>query len=203
MTRPNTRPRLVVMASGNGSNLQAILDACTSGKLHGEVVAVVSDQPAARALERAAAAGVPGVHVVRREGEERPEYDARLADVVSAFAPDWVVLAGWMRILTMSFIGWFPGMVVNLHPALPGELPGTRAIERALDEAHTGSRTFTGVTVHLVPDSGVDSGPALATASVAIARDDTVESLTARVHAVEHALLVETLSDLCRERMPV
>jgi formyltetrahydrofolate-dependent phosphoribosylglycinamide formyltransferase len=203
MRSRETRPRLVVLASGNGSNLQAILDACASGGLHAEVVAVVSDQPRARALERAASAGVPGVHVVRRESEARADYDERLADVVSAFAPDWVVLAGWMRILTMSFIGWFPDMVVNLHPALPGELPGTRAIERALDEARAGTRTRTGVTVHLVPDAGVDSGPALATASVEIAGDDTLESLTERVHAVEHELLVDALSDLCRERMSV
>jgi formyltetrahydrofolate-dependent phosphoribosylglycinamide formyltransferase len=190
--------RIVVLASGNGTNLQAILDACAAGSMHAEVVAVVSDRPAAGALQRAATAGVPGVHVPRRDDEERIEYDARLADVVSAFSPDWVVLAGWMRILTMSFLGWFPEMVVNLHPALPGELPGTRAIERALDEARTGNRTATGITVHLVPDEGVDTGPALATATVTIEADDTLETLTERMHAAEHALLVATLTDLCR-----
>jgi phosphoribosylglycinamide formyltransferase-1 len=192
--------RLIVLASGNGSNLQAILDACAAGAIDGEVVAVVSDQPRARALERAAAAGVPGVHVVRRHGEPRPDYDARLADVVSAFSADWVVLAGWMRILTMSFLGWFPGMVVNLHPALPGELPGVGAIERALGECHAGRRTSTGVVVHLVPDEGVDTGPALGTAVVGIDVSDTLESLTRRMHAAEHDLLVDVMADLCRRR---
>jgi phosphoribosylglycinamide formyltransferase-1 len=166
-----------------------------------EVVAVVSDRPEAPALRRAAAAGVPGVHVVRREGEERVDYDARLADVVSAFSPDRIVLAGWMRILTMSFLGWFPEMVVNLHPALPGELPGVRAIERALDEARAGLRTSTGVTVHLVPDAGVDTGPVLASATVGIEPDDTLESLTARVHDAEHELLIATLATLCRQEV--
>lgn len=189
--------RLVVLASGHGSNLQAILDACRAGLLPADVVAVVSDQPSAHALERAAAAGVPGLHVVRREGEAREDYDARLADLVSAFSPDWIVLAGWMRILTMSFLGWFPEMVVNLHPALPGELPGTKAIERAFVQAKAGQRTSTGITVHLVPDAGVDTGPTLATAVVAIEPADSLETLTERVHAAEHELLVATLAQLC------
>jgi hypothetical protein len=130
------------------------------------VVAVVSNQPDVFALQRAAAAGVPAVHVGVHHGEARSDYDARLADVVAGFDPDLVVLAGWMRILTMSFLGWFPHRVVNLHPALPGELPGTNAIERAWDEAVAGTRTTTGVMVHLVPDEGVDDGPVLATATV-------------------------------------
>src|SRR4029453_7074797 len=115
----------------------------------------------------------------------------------AGFGPDVVVLAGWMRILTMSFLGWFPGMVVNLHPALPGELPGTHAIERAWQEAQGGRRDRTGVMVHLVPNEGVDDGPVLATASISIHPSDTLESLTSRVHGVEHRLLVETLATLC------
>ncbi len=187
----------MVLASGSGSNLQAILDACVAGELPGEVVAVVTDRAGARALERAAAAGVPAVHVARHADEERADYDARLADVVAGFGPDYVVLAGWMRILTMSFLGWFPDRVVNLHPARPGELPGVRAIERAWAEYQAGERTSTGVMVHLVPDAGVDDGPVLATVDVPIRPDDTLDSLTARVHAAEHRLLVATLAELC------
>src|SRR5215203_312984 len=193
--------RLVVLASGNGTNVQALLDACADGTLPAAVVAVVSDQPDAGALARAGAAGVPAVHVGRNPGEPRGDYDARLADVVAGFGPDLVVLAGWMRILTMSFLGWFPDRVVNLHPALPGELPGTRAIERAWDEARAGTRTATGVMVHLVPDEDVDAGPVLATATVPIHPDDTVESLAARVHRAEHELLVSTLTTLCRQEV--
>ena len=189
--------RLVILASGNGSNAQAVIDACANGTLAAEVVAVVSDHADARALVRADTAGLPAVHVGRRPGETRADYDARLADIVTGFDPDWVVLAGWMRVLTMSFLGWFPGMVVNLHPALPGELPGLHAIERAHAEAVAGTRTATGVMVHLVPDEGVDEGPVLATATVQILPADTLDDLEPRMHATEHQLLVDTLRDLC------
>src|SRR6187402_1748195 len=104
--------RIVVLVSGDGSNLQAILDACAAGVLPAEVVAVVSNRADVFALQRADAAGVPAVHVGPAPDEPRAEYDARLADVVAGFEPDLVVLASWMRILTMSFLGWFPGQVI-------------------------------------------------------------------------------------------
>lgn len=189
--------RLVVLASGAGTNLQAILDACAEGRLPAEVAAVVSNKTGSGSLQRAAAAGVPFVHVAPHHGEARADYDSRLADIVSGFDPDWVVLAGWMRILSMSFLGWFPGMVVNLHPALPGELPGVDSIARAWQEARDGLRDHTGVMIHLVPDEGVDVGPVLATANVSIHPSDTLASLTERVHGTEHRLLVETLVTLC------
>lgn len=193
--------RVVVLASGNGSNLQAIIDACADGRLSASVAAVVSDQAESHALVRAGAAGIPAVHVGRHAGEPRSEYDARLADVVAGFGPDLVVLAGWMRILTMSFLGWFPDRVVNVHPALPGELPGTHAIERAWHEALAGERTATGVMIHLVPSESVDDGPVLGTTTVAIRPDDTLESLTARIHSAEHELLIATLASLCRQEI--
>ncbi len=197
MQAPNRHlTRVVVMASGTGSNLQAILDACSAGDLYAEVVAVVSDNDNAYALKRAADAGVPSVHVGRHAGEERADYDSRLADVVSGFAPDLIVLAGWMRVLTNAFLGWFPDGVINLHPALPGELPGTRAVERAWHEALAGERTRTGVMVHRVPDEGVDNGPVLASVEVPINLDDTFESLQARIHAAEHHLLVVAIKTL-------
>jgi phosphoribosylglycinamide formyltransferase-1 len=199
---PARRKRLVVLVSGSGSNLQAVIDACTSGRLHAEVVAVVSNKPDVFALQRADAAGVPAVHVGVHPGEERSDYDARLADVVAGFDPDLVVLAGWMRILTMSFLGWFPNRVVNLHPALPGELPGTGAIERAWDEAVTGERARTGVMVHLVPDEGVDDGPVLGTATIDIDTSAGFDDFARLVHDTEHRLLVDTLADMCNEPIP-
>ncbi|MEZ5296044.1 MAG: phosphoribosylglycinamide formyltransferase [Ilumatobacteraceae bacterium] len=195
----SARARIVVLVSGNGSNLQAVLDACADGRLPADVVAVVSNRSGAYALERAAGAGVPSVHVGKHDDESRRDYDARLADIVAGFAPDLVVLAGWMRILTSDFLGWFPDRVINLHPARPGELPGTNAIERAWHEAMAGERTVTGVMVHLVPDEGVDDGPVLATDDVPIRPDDTLETLEARIHAVEHRLLVDTIAGLCRQ----
>lgn len=189
--------RIVVLASGSGSNLQALVDASRQGELPAEVVAVVTNRPEAFALTRAARAGIPHEVLAPEPGEPRPAYDARLADVVAAHQPHWVVLAGWMRILSMAFLSRFPGRVVNLHPALPGQFPGTHAIERALDEAREGRRDHTGVMVHLVPDEGVDDGPVLATAEVPISPTDTLAQLEARVHATEHRLLVETLTRLC------
>jgi phosphoribosylglycinamide formyltransferase 1 len=191
------RARIVVMASGNGSNAQAVIDACASGHIKGEVVAVVCDRADARVLSRADASGIPDVFVGRRPGELRADYDARLADVVSGFDPDHVVLLGWMRILTSSFLGWFPHMVVNLHPALPGELPGTDAIARAFDEFQRGVRDHSGVMVHLVPDEGIDDGPALASTTVAIEPTDTLDSFEQRMHEAEHRLIVDTLTWLC------
>jgi phosphoribosylglycinamide formyltransferase 1 len=189
--------RIVVLASGSGSNLAAILDACAAGTIDAQVVAVVSDRPSARALERAADAGVPALPFPRLPGEERRDYDTRLADTVAMYAPQWVVLAGWMRLLTMPFLGRFPSRVVNLHPALPGTFPGIHAIERAHLAAVAGHLDHTGVMVHLVPDEGVDDGPVLATAIVPIDVSQPLEVLEARMHAVEHELLVSVLRGLC------
>ena len=188
--------RLVVLASGGGSNLQAILDAGASGRLAARVTGVVTNVPGAGCVERAARAGVPVVALLAAPGEARRDYDARLAVAVAPFDPDWVVLAGWMRLLTGAFLDRHPGRVVNLHPALPGELPGLHAIERAHQEARAGRRTATGVMVHLVPDEGVDDGPVLATATVTVDPDETLERLEARMHAAEHELLVRTLARL-------
>jgi len=189
--------RLVVLASGSGSNLQAIIDACVTGTIDGSIVGVVTNRIDAFALERADAAGIDTELVTRLEDEERRAYDVRLAGAVGSFEPDWVVLAGWMRILTSNFLDHFPDQVVNLHPALPGELPGIRAIERAWDEALAGERSESGVMVHLVPDEGVDDGPVLATRAVPIDPSGTLEAFAAAVHDTEHELLVETLAGLC------
>jgi phosphoribosylglycinamide formyltransferase-1 len=195
--------RLAVLASGSGSNLQAIIDATTSGRIDGDVVHVVSDRPDAYALQRASAAGIAATQLAREQGETRTDYDARLADTVEAAGADLVVLAGWMRILTMEFLSRFAGRVVNLHPALPGELPGTNAVARAFDQFQRGERTTTGVMVHLVPDEGVDNGPVLGTATVPIHPDDTLDALTERVHAAEHRLLVDVLAEFCtKEHVP-
>jgi phosphoribosylglycinamide formyltransferase-1 len=194
--------RLVVLASGNGSNLQAVLDAVAEGVLDARVVAVGANRPDVGALARARRAGCPTFVVEPAPGEPRPAYGARLRRAVAEHRPDWVVLAGWMRILSATFLDAFAGRVVNLHPALPGEFPGTRAIERAFADPAVRARGHTGVMIHLVPDEGVDDGPVLATATVEVRDDDTLDSLTDRVHRAEHALLVRTLQALTREEVP-
>lgn len=195
----NTPTRLVVLISGNGSNLQAILDACTSGELHASVVTVVSNKPDAYGLTRARNAGVEAIHFAKLENESRREYDARLANYITTKLPDYVVLAGWMRILSSEFLSCFPDRVINLHPALPGTFPGTHAIERAFEAHQRGEIDHTGVMVHLVPDEGVDDGPVLATEIIPIQPDDTLESLERRIHEVEHHTLVAVLRKLTTE----
>lgn len=191
--------RIVVLASGSGTNLQAIIDACSSGSLAAEVVAVVSDQPEAFALDRARTHHIAAVGLPRHDGEKRAAYDVRLRAVVAEYLPDWIVLAGFMRLLSTAFLDHFPRQVINLHPALPGDLPGTHAIERAFAQHLIGLRTESGVMVHLVPDEGVDDGPVLATATIRFETDDTLESFASRVHAAEHRLLVDTLITLTKE----
>lgn len=186
-------PRLVVLISGSGTNLQAILNACADGSLPASVVAVLSNKPEAYGLTRAANAGVAAVALPKADGESRSAYDARLTEIVQGYAPDYVVLAGWMRILTSNFLNHFPNRVINLHPALPGMFPGTHAIERAFEAWQKGEIDRTGIMVHLVPDEGVDNGPVLATREIFFEPDETLETFEQRVHSVEHALLVETL----------
>jgi formyltetrahydrofolate-dependent phosphoribosylglycinamide formyltransferase len=176
--------------------LQAILDACTSGELEAQVVLVVSDHPEVYGLERARLANVPAVVKSKSKLQDRREYDAELADLVATQQPDWVVLAGWMRVLTLPFLTRFPNRVVNLHPAMPGTFPGTHAIERAFVAYRRREVDHTGVMVHLVPDEGVDCGPVLSSEVVPILPEDTLASLEAHIHAVEHRLLIETLKNI-------
>jgi phosphoribosylglycinamide formyltransferase-1 len=190
---------LVVLISGHGSNLQAILDACASGELPARVAAVISNKKDAFGLERARQAGIPAVYQPKPKAQERRAYDAGLAEMVTAYQPDWIVLAGWMRVLSSAFLERFPGRVINLHPALPGAFPGTEAIQRAFEAYQCGEIEHTGVMVHLVPDEAVDAGPVLAQEVVPIEPDDTLEALEARVHAVEHRLLVAVIKRLTTE----
>lgn len=193
---PSSLPRLVVLVSGSGTNLQAVLDACASGDLPAEVVAVISNKADAYGLERARQTGVPAVVKSKPKEQDRRQYDTELATLVSSYQPDWVILAGWMRLLSAEFLNRFPNRVVNLHPALPGTFPGTHAIERAYDAFRQGKIQHTGVMVHLVPDEGMDDGPLLAQAIIPIYPNDDLETLEARVHATEHRLLVDTIKNL-------
>jgi phosphoribosylglycinamide formyltransferase 1 len=187
---------LVVLISGNGSNLQAILDACRDGILNAAVRVVISNRSAAYGLERARNAGVLTLVKIIEKGQDRAIYDAELAEIVSAYEPDLIVLAGWMRVLTMQFISRFPNRIINLHPALPGTFAGVHAIERAFEAYRHGEIEHTGVMVHYVPDEGVDLGPVISQQIVEICPKDTLEELETRVHTCEHELLVKTIQQL-------
>jgi formyltetrahydrofolate-dependent phosphoribosylglycinamide formyltransferase len=188
--------RLVILISGNGSNLQAILDACAAGELPAFVVSVISNKADACGLIRAKKAGVAAIYFPKHKTEPRQEYDARLAAYVSTCLPDYVILAGWMRILSSCFLSLFPNRVINLHPALPGMFPGTHAIERAFEAYQRGGIEHTGVMIHLVPDEGVDNGPVLSRQEIYFQPDESLECFEARVHEIEHILLVNTLQKL-------
>ncbi len=190
--------RLAVLISGHGSNLQALIDACERGDLAGaEIAVVVSNRKAAYGLERARQAGIPTVYhplaPYHAAGRSRAEYDADLAAILEGYGVDWVIQAGWMHILSDAFLRRFPDHVLNLHPALPGQFPGTHAIERAYEAAQRGEIDHTGVMVHLVPDEAVDAGPVVVQEEVPIHPGESLEELEARVHTVEHRLLVEAV----------
>lgn len=192
--------KLAVLISGNGSNLQAIIDACRGGFLDAEVVVVVSNRKAAYGLQRAEKAGIPTVYhpfkPYKEADRSRREYDADLARLVEEYKPDLVVLAGWMLILSSDFLDRFPYRVVNLHPALPGQFPGAHAIQDAFEAFQRGEIKETGVMVHLVPDEAVDAGPVIASEAVPIYPSDDIDTLTKRIHNVEHRLLIRALRRL-------
>lgn len=203
---PDSPQRIVVLASGEGTNLQAIIDACLSGTIHGRVVGVVCNTPSAGALFRAQHHEIDTRVVTKSPDETRPSFDARLADTVCAFEPHWVVLAGFMRVLSDTFISRFtsprpevPSRIINLHPAAPGELPGINAIERAFAEAQTGSRVRSGAMVHFVDSESVDCGPVIMSVTVPILTSDTLDEFAARMHHHEHNLLVSALQQICRQ----
>ncbi|MBN1890995.1 MAG: phosphoribosylglycinamide formyltransferase [Thermoflexales bacterium] len=193
--------RIAILISGHGSNQQAIMDAVAGGRLPGvELALVASNRKDAYGIHRAIERGVPVVYFplapYTRAGRDRRQYDADLAAILGAFDVSWVVLAGWMHVLSAAFLGRFPSRVVNLHPALPGRLAGTHAIQRAYEAYRQGQIDHTGVMVHLVPDEGVDVGPVVAQLEVPIQPQDSLDELEARIHAAEHSLLVQALHSL-------
>lgn len=188
--------RLVVLISGSGTNLQALLTACQEGRLAAQVVAVVSNRRSAYGLVRAQQAGVPTVYQPLKpyteSGRTREAYDEDLANQVAAFQPDLVVCAGWMQILTPVFINRFADRLINLHPALPGFFPGTHAIERAFRAFQQGEIKFSGAMVHDVV-AAVDAGPVLDQIVVPILPQDELEDFEERMHRCEHDLLVRAV----------
>lgn len=186
--------RVVVLVSGSGTLLQALLDAAADPGYPVEVVAVGADRDGIAGLDRAERAGVPAFSVKLRDHADRAAWDAALADAVEAHRPDLVVSAGFMKILGPAFLARFGGRMVNTHPALLPAFPGAHGVRDALDYGVK----VTGATVHLV-DGGVDTGPILAQEAVVVADDDDVESLHERIKVVERRLLVDVVARLARE----
>jgi phosphoribosylglycinamide formyltransferase 1 len=184
----------VVLVSGEGTNLQALIDACREADYGARVVAVGADRGGINALRRAERAGIPSFTVRLADYRAREDWDAALTRACAAHAPDLIVLAGFMKLVGKAFLDAFGDHCVNTHPALLPSFPGAHAVHEAL--AH--GVKVTGCTV-LIVDEGVDSGPIVAQAAVPVADDDDEATLHERIKVTERALLVATVGRMVRE----
>lgn len=189
-------PRIVVLASGQGTNLQALIEATRSGRLRARIAAVFSDRQEARALERARAAGIPARFLGRGSFADRAAYEAELARAVAAAEPHVIVLAGFMRVLGPAFVHRFEGRMINLHPSL---LPKYRGLDTHARVLASGDAVH-GATVHFVTEE-LDAGPPIVQYRMPVRGEDTAESLAARVHAGEYLILPQATAWLATGRL--
>ena len=190
--------RLGVLASGGGTNLQSIIDCCQDGSLDAEIAIVICNNPHAGALDRAAQAGVLSQCINHREFPSREDFDTAVVKALKEAGVELVVLAGFMRIITQTFIDAFPERVINIHPALLPAFPGLHVQQQAIDY---GAR-FSGCTVHFV-DGGVDTGPILIQAVVPVLQDDTAETLAARILEQEHKIYPRAIQLIAENRVHI
>jgi phosphoribosylglycinamide formyltransferase 1 len=190
--------RIVVLLSGRGSNLGALLQTCAAGKANFAIVGVVSNKAEAGGLALATAANIPTAVLSHKDFASRETFDAALRTTVQGFAPDLVVLAGFMRILTPEFVSAFEGRMINIHPSLLPAFTGLHTHQRAIE---AGCK-FAGCTVHFVT-AELDHGPIIAQAVVPILPNDSESTLAARVLIEEHRLLPQAVSDFCAGRLVV
>jgi phosphoribosylglycinamide formyltransferase-1 len=194
--RPDGRDplRVLVLVSGAGTNLQALIDACAAPDFGARVVAVGSDRPGAQGLDRARAAGIPTFVCRLPDHPDRAAWDRALTDACRAHEPDLVVLAGFMKLAGPHFLGEYAGRCVNTHPALSPAFPGMRGPEDALEYGVK----VTGATLFVV-DAGVDTGPIVDQVAVPVLEDDDVTSLHERIKVAERAMLVANVGRIARE----
>lgn len=188
--------RIVVLISGSGSNLQAIIDGCNDGRINGNVVAVISNRPDVKGLERARNHGIEAITLDHRNFDSRETFDAALAQHIDSFEPELVILAGFMRILTPTFTGRYLGRMLNIHPSLLPKYPGLHTHKRALEAGDSEH----GVTVHFVT-AELDGGPAVLQARVPVLDNDTEDTLAARVLEQEHRIYPQAAGWFCDGRL--
>jgi phosphoribosylglycinamide formyltransferase-1 len=196
--QPSPRLNLGVLVSGSGTNLQAIIDACAQGSLAADVAVVISDKADAFGLERARQAGVPAVHVARGDHADAASFNVAIRDALSAAGVDYVVMAGYMRLLGTEVLAAYPSRVLNIHPALLPSFAGAHGI----GDAFVYGVKVTGVTVHFANEV-FDEGPIIAQVPVRIEESDTVETLESKIHAIEHVLYPATLQLLAEGRVRI
>ncbi|WP_258806566.1 phosphoribosylglycinamide formyltransferase [Pseudidiomarina sp. CB1] len=188
--------RIVVLISGSGTNMQAIVEACAQQRIDGEVVGVISNKADVGGLEKAAAAGIASAVLSHKDYDTREAYDAELQQLIDSFKPDIVVLAGFMRILTAEFTKHYHGRMLNIHPSLLPKYRGINTHQRALDN---GDKEH-GVSVHFVTEE-LDGGPVILQARVPVFEGDEVSDLQQRVHAQEHRIYPLVVQWLCSGRL--
>lgn len=192
VAKRGSKRRVAVFASGSGTNLQSLLDRSAEGNLgHADIVLVVSDRPEAMAVRRAENAGVPVLTLVPKEFSDKAAYETRILKELRARNVDFIVLAGYMRLIGSTLLEPYSQRIINVHPSLLPMFAGKDAIGQALQAGVK----HTGVTVHFV-DEGMDTGSVIAQESIKIDTDDTRETLTAKIQAVEHRLLPDVVSKL-------
>ncbi|MEW9796986.1 phosphoribosylglycinamide formyltransferase [Alteromonas sp. CYL-A6] len=187
---------LCVLISGNGSNLQSIIDTIAAGRLNARIGCVISNRPDAYGLTRAQEAGIPAHCLDHTTYASREDYDVALASLIEQYTPDCVVLAGFMRILTEKFVHTFSGKLVNIHPSLLPKYKGLNTHQRALDNGDTEH----GVSVHYVT-AELDGGPVIIQSRVPVFEDDTADDLASRVQEQEYRLYPLVLSWICNDRL--
>lgn len=183
--------KVVVLLSGEGSNLQAIIEQINTGKLKAKIVAVISNRPDANGLKRAEKAGIPNIVLEHTHFTDREAFDQSLAQIVERYAPDLVVLAGFMRILSDAFVAQFQGKLINIHPSLLPKYKGLHTHKRALENGDNEH----GATVHFVIPE-LDSGVNILQGIVPVKQNDTEQSLAERVHKVEHIIYPQAIKRL-------
>ncbi len=195
---PTSPLKIGVLVSGRGSNLQAILDAIATKKINATLAVVISNNPESAALDRARKASVPTEILVSQKNEKREAYDKKLVDTLKKYGVELVVLAGFMRILSSTFLTPFKNKVINIHPSLLPKFPGLHAQKQALEAGVTTS----GCTVHFV-DEGCDTGPIILQTQVSIEPGDTVETLEARILKEEHKLLPKVIDLITKNKVKI
>ncbi|MEW5856205.1 MAG: phosphoribosylglycinamide formyltransferase [Cyanobacteriota bacterium] len=181
--------KLGVMASGNGSNFEAVAEAIAHQQLNAEIKVLIYNNPGAKAVTRAEGWGVPTVLLNHREFNSREALDQTIVETLRQYEVEWVIMAGWMRVVTQVLVDAFPDRMINIHPSLLPSFKGIRAVEQALNAGVK----ITGCTVHLV-DVEVDSGKILLQAAVPILPDDTLDTLHARIQVQEHKILPQAIA---------
>ena len=195
-TQSSASKRLVILVSGGGSNLQSLIDGCVNGDINATVSAVISNNPDAGGLERAAVAGIPNVAIDHRAFESREAFDLALSELIDSFSPNLVILAGFMRILTPGFVDHFLGRMMNIHPSLLPAYPGLYTHRRAIEAGDKKA----GATVHFVTPE-LDGGPSIVQAQVAIESSDDEATLASKVLAFEHKIYPEAVKWFCDDRL--